>query len=234
MRICVVAALVAACLLFPAPLRAASLQVAPVNIEVQAPGATATLKLRNEGTAPLNAQIRVFRWIQVNGEEKLEPTDDVVASPPMANLAPKADYLVRLVRLSKQPVSAGESYRLLVDELPDPSVRLDRTINVVVRYSIPVFFYAAAATPAKLAWSVDQRRGRLDVSATNLGDRHARIARLTVSDKSGKTLTFGNGLTGYALGRSTMRWAAPPGAGRLSGVVSITAQGDQGPIHASP
>src|SRR5215472_2555055 len=65
---------------------AASLQVAPVLVEVAAPGAASTLKLRNEGSAPINVQIRVFRWSQTNGEEKLEPTGDVVASPPLAKL----------------------------------------------------------------------------------------------------------------------------------------------------
>src|SRR5207302_3878346 len=59
----------------PTVLCAASLQVAPVNIEVQAPAAAATLRLHNVGTRPLNAQLRVFRWSQENGEEKLEPTD---------------------------------------------------------------------------------------------------------------------------------------------------------------
>jgi fimbrial chaperone protein len=47
--------------------RAASLQVSPVSVEVPAPGAAATITLRNEGSNPLNAQIRVFRWSQVNG-----------------------------------------------------------------------------------------------------------------------------------------------------------------------
>ncbi len=64
--------------------QAASLQVAPVGIEVAAPGTASTVKLRNEGTSAINAQIRAFRWVQVDGQEKLEPTDDLVASPPMA------------------------------------------------------------------------------------------------------------------------------------------------------
>ena len=68
---------------------AASLQVTPVMIEVAAPGAATTVKLRNDGATPLNAQIRVFRWSQVNGEDKLEPTTDVVASPPLTKLSPK-------------------------------------------------------------------------------------------------------------------------------------------------
>jgi len=77
--------------------------------------------LRNEGTTPINAQIRVFRWSLVNGQEKLEPTDDVVASPPSVTLTPKGQYIARIVRVSKQPVAGEESYRLLVDQLPDLS-----------------------------------------------------------------------------------------------------------------
>src|SRR5262249_62404241 len=120
---------------------AAPLQVAPINVESPAPGASPTIKLRNEGSAPLNAQIRVFRWTQKDGEEKLEPPDDVVASPPIATLAAKADYVVRLVRLSKAPIAEGASYRLLVDELPDPARQKNGNIAIVLRYSIPVFFY---------------------------------------------------------------------------------------------
>jgi fimbrial chaperone protein len=215
---------------------AASLQVSPVSLEVAAPGAAATITLRNEGTAPLNAQVRVFRWTQAHGEEKLEPTDDVVASPPIAALAPRTDYTVRLVRVSKRPVSSGESYRLLVDELPDPKARQNRVVTLVMRYSIPVFFYPREAGDAKLAWSVEHRDGKVYVSAANGGDRHVRIAALTLRDGNGATVSFGTGLTGYVLGRSTMRWATPGKFDRLgaSGPIVISAQGDRGPINASP
>jgi fimbrial chaperone protein len=215
---------------------AASLQVSPVSIEVPAPGAAATITLRNDGSNPLNAQIRVFRWSQVNGEEKLEPTDDVVASPPITSLVPKMDYTVRLVRVTKRPVSVGESYRLLVDELPEPKARQNRVVTLVMRYSIPVFFYPRDSVEAKLAWSVERRGQRVYVSATNAGDRHIRISALTLHDGNGTTASFGNGLTGYVLGRSTMRWEAPGNSRRLGtgSSVVISAQSDSGPINASP
>ena len=44
------------------PASAGSLQVEPVLVDVAAPGAASTVTLRNEGAAPINAQIRVFRW----------------------------------------------------------------------------------------------------------------------------------------------------------------------------
>src|SRR4029077_12374639 len=83
------------------PLWAASLQVAPVKVEVASPGAANSVKLRNEGTTPLNAQIRVFRWSQVTGEAKPEPTPEHVGRPPLTKLSPKTDYPVRLVRVIK-------------------------------------------------------------------------------------------------------------------------------------
>lgn len=229
-------ALVAASVISVSTAQAASLQVAPVSLEVQAPGAAATITLRNEGTTPLNAQIRLFRWIQANGQEKLDPTDEVVASPPIATLPPKTDYTVRLVRVTKRPVSAGESYRLFVDELPDPKARRNRVVTLVMRYSIPVFFYPHDTADAKLAWSVEQRGGRVYVAATNDGDRHVRISALKLGDGSGTTASFGNGLTGYVLGRSTMRWEAPGNFHRLGAgsPIVISAQGDYGPINASP
>src|SRR5580692_13092756 len=96
-----------------AMLQAASLQVAPVLVEVPTPAVTATLKLRNEGTKSLDAQIRIFRWTQVDGADSLTPTDDVAASPPAASLRPSTDYTVRIVRTTKEPVVKEESYRLL-------------------------------------------------------------------------------------------------------------------------
>ena len=95
---------------------AASLQVAPVLLEVVAPGAATTVTLRNTGAKPITTQVRVFRWIQEGGKERLEPTQDVVASPPAIELRPAQDYVVRAVRLTKNPVAGEEAYRLLMEK----------------------------------------------------------------------------------------------------------------------
>jgi|RhiMethySRZTD1v2_1073278.scaffolds.fasta_scaffold19885_2 fimbrial chaperone protein len=214
---------------------AASLQVTPVMIEVAAPGAATTVKLRNDGATPLNAQIRVFRWTQVNGEDKLEPTNDVVASPPIAKLAPKVDYTVRLVRMNKSPVSNEETYRLLVDELPDAANQRNRAVNLLLRYSIPVFFYPAAGRPPTLTWSVEHSAGKLAVVAKNSGDRHLRISNLKLRDDKGGSISFGEGLTGYVLGGSTRRWVVASGKGTLNAgsPITVSAQGEKGPINDS-
>jgi fimbrial chaperone protein len=214
---------------------AASLQVTPTTVEVVAPGAAATIKLRNDDARPISAQVRVFRWSVVDGKEKLDPTEAVVVSPPVVSLSPKRDYVVRIVRTSREPVAGEESYRLLVDELPDPQRIKAGAVNLLLRYSLPVFFGAPDRGDAKVSWRVERKGGQLWVSAQNLGERRMRVSSLAMKNANGETISFGDGLNGYVLARSTMRWAAPNevqgfGAG---GTALISAQSDLGRINAS-
>ncbi|MEZ5839386.1 MAG: molecular chaperone [Hyphomicrobiales bacterium] len=213
------------------PAAAASLQVAPVIVDIPAPGATGTITLRNEGLRPIDAQVRVFRWTQENGVEKLEPTRDVVASPPIVKLNSRSDYTVRVVRLSKKPASGEEAYRLVVDELPDPGRAKNGAVVVVLRHSIPVFFAPADGDRPKIAWSTEVRGGQLLVSAKNAGGRRMRFANMNVSDGRHQ-VNFGNGLVGYSLAGSTMTWSRPAPKG-FGGSVRVAADSDSGPIEAT-
>lgn len=233
LRIGLLAALVACA--SSAPLAAASLQVQPALIDVTAPGAASTLTLRNEGQAPVNVQVRVFRWSQSNGEEKLEPTEDVVASPPAVTLAPGTDYIARVVRVAKQPVTGEEAYRLFIDEIPSGSQLKVNTVKLLIRHSIPVFFASPERTQPVVEWAVVRRGDRIVLSAQNRGSSRLRISALSLRDQGGNTVSLGGGLVGYALGSSTMRWVAPGSARGFasSGSVSISGQGNDGPIRAT-
>ena len=215
-----------------APAGAGSLQVEPVLVDITAPGAASTVTVRNQGTDPINAQIRVFKWSIVNGKEQLNPTDDVVASPPSVTLTPKGQYVVRIVRTSKQPVVGEESYRLLVDQLPDLSQQRNGAVNLMVRYSIPVFFGAANRKIPTVAWSVAPNGDKITLTARNSGERRLRISALSLRDASGKSLSFGNGLAGYALGQSAVSWTVPRRDFTTNGSISVTGQSDGGPIQA--
>jgi fimbrial chaperone protein len=215
------------------PSLGASLQVSPVVLDVVAEGASATsLTLHNSGTKPIEAQVRVFRWSQAGGSDTLTETRDVVVSPPMMGLRPGADYTVRVVRVSKAAVTGEESYRLLVDELPDLQNQAPGTVALLIRQSLPVFFRSPDASAPSLVWTVIRTGRRLSVRVANGGDRHARISRLKV--RAGALVSFGDGLVGYALGHSAAVWTARGATKGVSGTkASITAQSDTGPINAT-
>ncbi len=217
-----------------APVFAASFQASPVSVEIRAPGAVSNVTVKNEANAPLNAQIRVFRWSVVDGKEKLEPATDIVASPPMALVAANGEQVIRLVRVSKAPVQAEENYRILIDEIPDPAKRKNGQVSLALRYSIPVFIMPATAAEPQLNWSVEQSGGEKYLSVTNSGGRRVKISNLQVKDAGGASVSLGEGLNGYVLARSSMRWVLPSKAAKLvlNGPVAVTASGDTGPINA--
>lgn len=217
-----------------APSVAASFQANPVNVEIHAPGAAGNVTIKNESDAPLNAQIRVFRWSVVDGKEKLEPTTDVVASPPMAHVLSKSEQIVRLVRTAKTPVAGEETFRIFIDEIPDPALRKAGQIGIALRYSIPVFVMPAAAAQPQIVWSVERAGNETYLSATNHGGRRLKVSSLQLKDASGNSVSLGDGLNGYVLAGSSMRWVLPAKAQKLAlnGPVVISARGDDGPFNA--
>ena len=215
------------------PSRAASLRVAPVLLDLTAPSAATTLRVWNDAKRPINVQVRVFRWTQRNGEDAFAATDAVVASPPITTLVPGGENLIRIVRTSGRPVQAEESYRLVVDELPDPARRPGGTVVLVVRHSIPVFFADPDASAAAASWAVERRGGGYVVTVRNTGAKRLRISNLTLGGS--QPVARRGGLVGYVLGNSTARWFVPAtGRGRLTGrSVTITAYGEAGRFDAT-
>lgn len=200
-----------------------SLTITPILLEAPAGQQATTVTLHNRGIKPLQAQVRVFAWRQVNGEDVLEPTNAVTASPPMMEIKPGADYTVRVLRLSKTPVSAEESYRVIVDEVPDGSERRNGMVALALRYVVPVFFFSGERRPPRLTWSITRDNGMPYLVARNEGDRRVRLAELSLGNTR-----VASGLAGYVLGNSERRWKLDPKLGLNNR--RVTADSDIGRI----
>lgn len=213
------------------PVTAGSISVVPVLLESEAPALATAITLSNGASREAVVQVRVFRWQQVDGVESLQPTTDVVVSPPSMKMEPGGEYTVRIVRTAKRPVQGTEGYRVIVDELPRLASD-SNTVNLLVRQSIPVFFSERLSSLAQVAWSLATRGRDLVLTASNRGDGYLRIADLKLEDQAGRRLSFGNGLIGYVLARSEMSWVLPDAGSMLQGNVALSAVGQKGPISA--
>jgi fimbrial chaperone protein len=212
-----------------APASAGTISVSPVLLDVVTQNDAATsLTIANKGAAPANVQIRIFSWKQVSGRDVLEPTTDVVISPPMVRLAPGAEQLVRAVRLSKKPVQGEEAYRLLVDELPSRPRGEATSVSLVVRQSIPLFFRSPSAITRQLIFSVRRDQKSTDLTGQNTGEIRQRVTELKVLDQTGALNFSRPGLAGYVLGKSSYFWSVP----KLSpGPKTISFKSDSGTLR---
>ncbi|WP_298015422.1 fimbria/pilus periplasmic chaperone [uncultured Castellaniella sp.] len=182
---------------------AATLQISPVTIEM-APGVRgAAMTLSNVGEHPLYGQLRVFEWDQREGEDRLLPTRAVVASPPMLQIAPGAQQVVRIVRVAGEaarPVKE-DSYRILIDEIPDPRTQPRSGVVIRMRYSVPVFLDngLTARDRPELSWSLACENRRWRLRADNAGALHARLNTVWIAGADGRRHDIEPGLLGYVL-----------------------------------
>ena len=222
--------LLAAALLATSPARAASVVLWPIDPVIGNGEKAAALWIENRGKAPVTLQIRSFAWSQAGGDDHYARQDEVIPSPPIANVAPGQRQLVRIIRRDAGSAPAEHCYRLLVDELPPPidAGRADAVsahLAVQMRYSIPLFTYdgpAAAAAPALRARTV-LVDGKPYAEIRNVGGIHARLVDLRIV-RGGRTITATAGLLGYVLGGATMRWPLPADA-PIDGALLVNVNG---------
>jgi len=237
-RAAATAAVCAACAFAPVPAQAASLQISPVIINL-APGERAvTMRLENTGTEPIYGQVRVFAWHQRDGEDVLEPTQAIVASPPLIQIAPRASQIVRLLQAGDLP-PGEQSFRLLIDEIAPPDQAPRTGVDVRLRYSVPVFSGTQTAQPVAqaLQWSLVEQGGETLLQLHNAGAHRAQVSQV-VLEQNGRRHAYDAGLLGYALANSTRRWPLPrgytPGSGAIQVQAVVNTVATRAPVSAAP
>ncbi len=212
------------------PLQAQSLKVSPIMIDLPAGAGGSIFTLETDNKEGVAVQVRVFRWSQADGGDKLEKTEDVVVSPPMLTVRGGAPSTIRLVRVAKSPVSGEETYRVFIDEIPDRKKLQAGSVALAIRQSVPVFFAGIDVRPASITWRAVERRGKLVLEASNAGQKRMKLFRLAVTDEKNHDLVKNGGLA-YVLGGQTKAWElSGAGAGK---VLTIKAESDMGTVNAS-
>lgn len=199
------------CLLLGASslVQAASIRISPVNIEMVASQKATALSLTNTGTEAVSLQLRAFSWSQVQGQDHLTPTSELLVSPPAVTVPAGASYTVRVARTAVAPTPSESSYRLLIDELPRPNDprTLSQGVSMILRTSLPVFVVDDNAF-ARLSWRTWQDASGVHADVRNTGKRHAKISQLTLLVNNVPVI-FGTGVNGYVLAGASRQFTVP-------------------------
>lgn len=132
----------------------------------------------NEGDTEVALQADLNNWSQkADGSDELTPTEDLILSPPILKLAPRARQVVRLALLKPADASRQLTYRLIMREVPEAIASRDQTVQVPVALalSMPVFITPAAAKREIKCEiiRVDARTSR--ASCANTGTAYAQV-----------------------------------------------------------
>jgi fimbrial chaperone protein len=226
-------------LLAALPAGASTFNIAPIRAELAGSHRTSVLTLANADDEAVVVQVHVVAWSQDNGEERLDETRDLLATPPVLQIAGKAEQIVR-VALRREPDALRElTYRIIFEEVPQAAPVDFTGLRVALRLSVPIFV-APAQRPAAAALSWEAHRlqnGDVEIAATNHGTGHLQVSDFAL--RSG-ALSGLQGMTSkYVLPGSRMTWTLRSSAGaevilpaRPTGTDVIRGHSDQGEFSA--
>lgn len=215
-------ALLSSALAFPA--WAAPFAVSPVRIYMTPRDKAVAVTITNEGDEALVMQADLYRWTQTpEGEDVLEPTEEVFLTPPIIKLAGKSRQVVRLARLRPLQQAEQLTYRLIVREIPEALPQQEgMRVQVALAFSLPVFITPPKAKYQLACTAERSTADTLRASCSNSGNAYAQLLNFVVTGPGGETLASRD-IGGYILPTVKRSFdlkspggAIPPGKAQLT------------------
>ena len=210
------------------PVSAQALTVMPVIIQLQPGQVAATISIAGHSDGRETPyQVRAFAWSQEGDAERLEPTDDLILSPPLGPIPANATQIVRIL-VRHPPRNREAVYRILLDQIPPPSE--PGTVRMALRLSLPVFVEPATRVAPHVEWRIEHDADGVWLIAINDGARHERLHDIMLSAGAAKFKPEGES-SPYLLAGVTRKFRLPGDAVLPdTSELRLTAQSDSGKI----
>ncbi len=169
----------------------AQIAVAPIRVELTDARPSGIVTLVNNGDRPMTMQPTLMLWTQeANGDEKLTPSRDVVVAPPLVEIAPKAQQVVRMMLRTPAAADSERTYRLVVREVPPQNAEgTGPMLKFALNLSIPVFVLPKAEIKAApkvlLSGKMDIGGGKLLLDVANAGSAHLQAREIRFAHVGG-------------------------------------------------
>lgn len=210
---------------------AGSFTATPVKLTI-ASGATSTsLSLDNVGDEPVLVQAEVVAWSQRDGKDVLTPSEDLVVSPPIFKVAPGSAQTVRVGVLNRPTSEREITYRLFLQEVPQPPRPGQQGVSVALRLGLPVFLLPRSGAEPRVSWHARAQQKELALTLRNTGTGHVQALQCKLFAEDG-TLLAEQDLGAYVLAGQERTWTLRLQQPWRGGKLTLAAQTTAGDLSA--
>lgn len=160
----------------------ASVDISPVRLDLSASHSRDILHFGNKGSEIKSYEVEVLRWTQSgDGVDVYEPTEDLLAVPPVFTLEPDQEQVIRVGLLAGSDPDAETAYRVFITELapPQPDKPAGTGVVMRLRLGVPVFVAPAGEAKPGIEWTGVERDGQmLYLGLKNSGNVHVKISEI--------------------------------------------------------
>lgn len=210
---------------------AASFNVKPTRIFVQTLPQS-SLSVKNQGDTEVIIQAELIKWTQARGVDVYAPARDVIISPPFFKIPPGETQIVRVHSLLTDAVNQERTYRVILQELPNPNPLPGKhAIATILRMSVPIFILPETVNEPQLAWKVSRTEKGLLIRAKNTSNSHIQLTSLKLVDDDGRAL-FNQKIFVYILAGQSYTWSLRMGEDWQSTQLKISVDSDRDKLFA--
>lgn len=212
------------------PASTSAINITPLRVEMDSAEFSEQIQIRNESDEPLNLQLRIFGWLQIDGTDRYSLSSDINISPSITRISARQTQNFRMARAADKKNMGEMRYRIIIDQLPNLSAATTSQSKTRLRFSVPLFVGRDTATEQELEWKISGRQ----LNIVNKGGKTAKIDSLMLVKRDGAQIEIKGDGTRYVLGGSDVLWNIDADTRCDGGPLRITALVDQKIVNAIP
>ena len=214
------------------PSMAGGVLISPVVIELDSPRRAVAVRVTNGGDAPITLQTEAFSWKQVDGQDRDEPTEELLIVPPIVEVAAGSTQVFRVMLRAPVPAPAERSYHVVLEDITEAQTPKEGQAAVIafkLSHRLPVMVAPTGKITTTLRWKPCMNDNTRSVNAEacvrlfNAGNRRIRVETLTVIGNGWKqSLPVKSGIN--MLAGTERDWRIPLSAGQAGALLGVQVQ----------
>ena len=209
---------------------AGTLKVSPIKIFLPDDGKSEVIHVKNPDSNPALVQVQAVEWTTVEKLDDAERADEILAVPPIFEIAPNSEQVIRLAHRDAGGAAIEKAYRLLITEVPE-DVR-PGGVAFAVRLNMPLFVTPKGAVPDP-EWRFGYTpSGEAELVLTNRGSAHLMVKSLALRSAGDQRILFETDQFAYALAGTQQRWSLGYGQHGFPKSLEVHAETHLGPQQA--
>lgn len=203
-----------------------SVIISPIQLNLSVKNPVGSFTITNDSAATLTYQSLALSWVQIDGQDIQQDTNDLIVTPPIVSIGPQSAQIFRVALLKPTPSLVEQSYRIVLEDISVDASKVEQTgLSFRLNHNLPVF-YAPLRGVDLVVWSIceSQIQGQSCLQMENRGNQHAKIIRFTAVSATAKE---SSSISKTLLAGSSSQWMFPTmiGIEKTNSIELITHQG---------
>ena len=175
-------------------------RVAPIRLDFDQGTKSGVITVSNDSSEKVHLQIKAAEWVQdAEGKDKYSDTSDLVYFPKIMILDKNEEKVLR-TGIKASSVEKEKTYRLFIEEIPQPSKAEGASVAVAIRFGVPIFIKPEKEEVRGAIEKIEMSKGVLKAVVKNSGNVHLMIVSINIkgNNKEGNEV-YSKELSGWYL-----------------------------------